>query len=383
MTLDPPDASLDAFWKNQVALSVLGPEGHSVSFAVHLEGRDGSEIFSERVGTPMELPVAPETWSKRFAKFLKCEDCAWSFIEAASGRLVINGETLGEAFLRFEHEMQALRWVLRHEHGNIILRLVDETGQEGEGPEAVFYSMQRPLRGAICAQEAHRFGLVVPSPGGLFHASRGQNADVVVVSTGLTADGLQGLGVSPVVDEISPGTVTLADACKVLALWWKARLAGFLADGRCQQVKDRIAVAIFRKICGAKWTADELTYRQNPNSPVANVNLKRAVDGLPGFAAVLHRDHAALDKDFGQASSWYAELAYRYNVCSDPVLCSFALRLASAPHRLPDTFGAKLDSLLDQVVSQPTILRGARLLAVLCAQQRSVDSAALLPRWEW
>jgi hypothetical protein len=72
VTLDPPDASLDTFWKNQIALSVLGPEGHSVSFAVHLEGRDGSEIFSAQVGAPMELPVTPDAWCKRFAQFLKC-----------------------------------------------------------------------------------------------------------------------------------------------------------------------------------------------------------------------------------------------------------------------------------------------------------------------
>jgi hypothetical protein len=98
---------------------------------------------------------------------------------------------------------------------------------------------------------------------------------------------------------------------------------------------------------------------------------------------VLHRDHAALDKDFGQASNWYAELAGRHKVCTDPSLCKFALRLASGPHRMPDAFGANLGNLLDQVVSKPAIFRGARLLAVLCAQQHSVDAATLLPRWKW
>lgn len=297
---------------------------------------------------------------------------------------MINGEALGETSLRFEHEVQPLRWVLRHEHGNIILRLVDETGQEGEGPEALFYSMERPLRLHACAEDTCRTGFVVQRPGGLFVAKRGQHADVVVVSTGLTADGLQGLGVNPVVDELAAGSFTLAEACKVLAHWWKGRLAGFLADGRCQQVKNRIVIAIFDKICGPNWTAAESAYRQNPSSPVANDNLKRAVDGQhPGFAAVLHRDHAALDGDFGQASGWYADRASHHKVCTDPALCKFALKLASGPHRMQDVFGLNLDHLFNQLSAKPAILRGARLLAVLCAQQRSVDATSLLPRWKW
>ena len=176
-------------------------------------------------------------------------------LEAAAGRLVINGETLGETSFRFEHEVPPLRWVLRNEHGNIVLRLVDETGQEGEGPEASFYDMQRPLRREPCTSEACRSGLTVQRPGGLFFARRGRHSDMVVVSTGLTAGGLQGLGVSPVCDHIGTTALTLAESCRILALWRRARLAGFLADSRCQQVKSSIVLAIFECICGSTWAS--------------------------------------------------------------------------------------------------------------------------------
>ena len=59
-TLDPHDADLDLLWRNEVNLSVLGPEGRTVSCTVSLTGRDGREILSERIGGPMELPVKPE-----------------------------------------------------------------------------------------------------------------------------------------------------------------------------------------------------------------------------------------------------------------------------------------------------------------------------------
>jgi hypothetical protein len=382
--IDPPDASLDMFWKNDIALSILGPQGHTVTSSVHLEGADGTETFSEHFRTPMELPVTPEAWSKRFAQFVKREDCAWKFLEAASGRLIINGDALGEASLRFEHELPPLRWVLRHEHGNVILRLVDETGEEGEGPLVVFYSMQHPLWLEVCAPEACRTGLTVKPPGGMFWAQRGHQTDLVAVSTGLTGDGLQGLGVDPAVDEIATASLNLAAACKLLALWWNARLAGFLADSRSQKVKDRIVTGIFEYICGVRWASVELAYRQNPGSKETNENLTRAVDSRhPGFAAVLHRDHGAMNNDFRRASDWFIKLAARHQVCDDPELCIFAIKLAGAPQRIQDAYGANLDHMLDEVVATPAILRGARLLALLWAQRQSIDGTTLLPRWRW
>jgi hypothetical protein len=277
--------------------------------------------------------------------------------------------------------------VLRNEQANIVLRLVDETGQEGEGPEASFYDMQRPLRRERCAPEACRAGLTVQRPGGLFFAHRGQHSDMVVISTGLTTGGLQGLGVSPVCDDIGTSALTLAESCRILALWSKARLVGSLAESRCQQVMNRIVLAMFECICGSTWASAESDFRRNPDSANANDNLKRCVvDGrTPGFAVVLHRDHGTMNGNFNQASAWYAELARRYEVCTDPGLCKFALEFASAPDRIEDGYGANLDHMLGQLAATPAILRGARLLAALCAQEQglSIGSVSLLPRWRW
>jgi hypothetical protein len=92
-----------------------------------------------------------------------------------------------------------------------------------------------------------------------------------------------------------------------------------------------------------------------------------------------------MNGDFGQASAWYAELARRYKVCTDAGLCTFALKFASAPDRIEDGYGTNLDHMLDQLAATPAILRGARLLAALCAQEQgqSTAGASLLPRWRW
>ena len=137
-TIDPHDADLDTFWRNEVSLSVLGPESHSVRLAVSLEGRDGREIISEQVGNPMMLPIMPDAWSKRFGRLLKREENAWRYLEAAGGRLTIRGEELGEFSFQFEHDVPPLRWVPRRDRDDIVIRLIDDTGLEGSGPEVFF-----------------------------------------------------------------------------------------------------------------------------------------------------------------------------------------------------------------------------------------------------
>lgn len=383
VTLDPHDPDLDTFWRNEVSLSVIGPESYAVTFTVNLEAGDGREILSEQVGAPMDLPVTPDTWRRRFAQFLQREDHAWSYLEAASGTLAIEGDTLGRCSLRFEHDAQPLRWVLRHDHGNIILRLVDDSGQDGSEPEALFYNMERPLTAVRLTPEMGLSGITVAPPGGLFLAKHGAHSDTVAVSSGLTGEGLQGLSVRPAFGELSNGSVTLAETLRLLALWHEARLSGFLATVRHQQVIDGFLQAVFEALCGPDWVEGEARFRSNPGSPHALEFLKMEVDKRPSFAAVLRQDHSRMDGNAVQGARWFADVAARYKVCKDRNLCEFALRLASQPHRLPAACGGNLDHLLGQIAKNSAVLRGARLLALLSASRNGNATPSLLPRWKW
>src|SRR5262249_17729103 len=137
---------LDTFWRNEVNLSILGPESRSVTISVSLEGRGGQQLLSEQIGGPVDLPVKPDAWRKRFAQFLDREECAWSYLEASIGTLTIKGDELGTFSSRFEHDVAPLRWVLRQDHAKVVLRLVDDSGREGQ-PTIFFFSMERPLKG--------------------------------------------------------------------------------------------------------------------------------------------------------------------------------------------------------------------------------------------
>ncbi len=383
VTLDPYEASLDTFWENDLSLTIMGPESHHVTCTVSLESGQGDEIFAEQIDGPMHLPVTPDAWIKRFEQFVKREDCAWRYLEASAGSLTIKGEELGEYVIRFEREVLPVRWALRNDHGKINLRLIDDTGQEESEPTCLFFGMDHPVKVETRVPSELLSGIVVEPPGGLFIARHGEHSNAIVVSAGRTAGGLQGLGVRPVFDDLQNGSIPLSNIFRVLESWRDARLAGVLSDIRRQQVTDGFLAAIYEKICGSKWAWAETAFLENPHARYAIDNLQRIVDWRGGFATELRRNYAIMGDSPAAGSRWFADLTARYGVCSDRKLSEFALRLASEPYWLAHHFSPDLDGLLNQINGNPALLRGARLLALLCANQDREGPATLTPRWQW
>ena len=382
ITVDPNEPDLDTVWRNEISLSVNGPESHAVAFTISLESSEGQEILSEPVGAAVDLPVSPDVWRRIFAQFLTSEAHAWSYLEATRGTLTVDGETLGRFSLKFEHDARPVRLVMRRHDGDIVLRLVDDAGS---GKTKVhFYSMARPLKAVPLPPESAMSGVVVAPPGGLFVAKHGDRADAVAVSTGLKKEGrLQDLGVRPRFSELSREPLALAANLRLLTRWHDARLSGFLANARHEQVINGFLAAVYRVICGQNWAEEESRFRMNPRSPRAIEALKRRVARYPSFAASLHQNQSRMSSNIAQGAHWFAQVAASYKVCNDIELCVFALRLASQPHRFTDVSVEELVTLVTRIATNPTILRGARLLALLSVSQSDDLPIALLPRWQW
>lgn len=384
VTLDPHDATLDAFWENRITLSVAGPESHRVTCVVTLTRSDGEETFSEQIGDPMDLPVTPEAWNRRFEQFRhRREDYAWRYLEASGGFLTIKGEELGEYVLRLEHDALPVRWVVRNSSGQPSARLIDDTGNEQAELVAQFFPFERPASAEKISIDAALSGSEVSTPGGLFMARRAEHHDSVVVSAGLSGPGLSGLGVSSDFNSVENGEVSLGQACRLYLLWRTARLAGPLAAVRREKVTEGLLCAIYGAICGANWTRAEDAFCASPRSQHALDGLQHNVDRRNGFGAVLRRDFSRINDGFVEAARWYADLAGRYGICTERRLCDFALWLACQPQRLPEVCGQDLDTLINHIRNCPAILRGARMLALLSANDGQVGPATRLPRWTW
>jgi hypothetical protein len=360
----------------------MGPATYAATFTLSLQARDGHEFFSEQVGGPIELPVTPEVWHQRFAQFSKHEELQWSYLDAASCCLKIAGESLGEASLKFEHKVKPLRWVLKRDHKNIITRLVDDTGQEGPGPQIMRFSMNNPTVVRRYEGDEARRGLIVESPGGLFYAKREQYSSSVIVSTGVSAGGFSGLSVNPQFPNLKNQLARIPGVLRSLQIWRRARQFGSLSSIRRGQVVDAIIIAIYGALCGPHWANAESKFKDSGGSQNALDNLQHSV-GNPGFASVLRQNFNKLAGGSAFTFNWFVDVASRYDVTRDRRLCKFAFRAASEPHNLRQLFGEELDSFLEKIAASPTILRGARLLALMSANSnREGKAVRLLPRWK-
>ncbi len=365
--LDPHDPDLETFWRNEVKLSVIGPSSRSVTAKIRLMDRKGDEFLCEQVGDRIELPLRSEYWREIFDSFLRREKNAWAYLEAASGELEILAEELGRISFRFEHDVLPLRWILSRERNNIIARLVDDTGFEESEPEVSFFNIKSPLIEDHLSCDALIVGQAVEQPGGLLYAKHGDFEDFVVVSCKFIAKNFKEIGINSDYSQLQDNSVVLASTLRLYAKWHNARLYGPLVNFRWNKLKNKFLALIYEKICGQKWAeAEESLNNSRDSTPAfeAAINTlqtlveKRSI----GFSALLRSECEGLIGGIRHDSTWYSELAQKYQVCKDPTLSEFAFKLAMEAHRVPKNFENNLDKLLVAVQSNPSVLRGARFL---------------------
>ena len=359
VTADPFDASLDSLWRNELSLSINGPEGFAVRVRLMLHTADGQQVLSDLVTNSMALPITPDAWCREFAGFLDNEVRAWKYLEAASCTLEINGESLGTCTLRFDHDPSPLRWTLASQRRQTFVRLVDDSGQHDDAPDVRFFSMGSPLISKRLDAESARRELTVPPPGGLYLARHPPFEDAAVVSA--PAKGLKELGVRPDV-HVPAGRPAIQEAFRLLYLWYNARQAGFLVAIRCHQVINSIIDAIFESICGEKWTKAVENFDAQPMSPASLETLEALVDKRTRFGHHLSRGIDASESDSAVAARFVAE-AQRLGLSRDLDLCQFTLRLAARQSNVfADPF---VDDLVGKLVDIPALLRGACLVSLL------------------
>ena len=376
---DPDHADLDTFWRNELNLSVDGSKGFAATLHVLLQSADGGEILSERVGT-MDLPITPDAWRSRFDRFLDDKTRAWQYLEAATCTLTIRADTLGAWTRQFEHQPLSVRWFIRSRRRNVVVRLVDESGQDENDPEISLYSMKRPFHQSAPPPtlDAVRSGYVVKPPGDLFVVRHGQYRDAVLISVP-AQQGLQELGVSPSFPDLQRSAHQLSAYFNFLKLWHDARLFGFLAAFRQRQVLDKAVVALRTVLCGENWGKAESEFHAHLGSHASLDSLAALVDKRTGFGNVLCR-RLKTDDTMHRASAWFADEVARNNICQDRELSNFALCLASdQPSVVASVVDhSSLESMLAKLIDNPAILRAARLrkLILNSASEDAPDATA-------
>lgn len=383
VTLDPHTTDLDSLWQGKLRLSAVGPPSHTATCRITLDRADGSEIRSATVIDRAELPLTASQWNRHFTSFTARSEIAWAYLEAASGHLTVESDELGQYRMRFERAVAPLRWVTRQSNGEIMLRLLDDTGSDLTNIEVSCFGLDRPFLRRVLSPSDLLAGQGIAPPGGLYIARAGQHSDQLLISVIDTSKSFDGLGLNATVPELRSGIVSSADATQRLQQWAQTRTAGHLAEMRQQQVIETICLGIIDRICGKDWSDAERTFRDTPASSHSLSLLKQRVDLRPSLAVVLVRDFANAHQPPAQRIAWFQDTVSRYGVASDNELSEFALRAASDIGALVAHYGDRLAGLYARLASIPVLLRAARLVALLSSQESGVTPVPLFPRWPW
>lgn len=361
VSVDPHDTALDAFWENECALSVFGPPSRQVTPYVSLQNAGEEELFNAQVCDPLELPITPAIWRKRFSDFLRREKCEWDYLEASSGMLVLDGGDLGRYSMRFEHEVLPLRWVIRQNDEGLSIRLVDDTGQRYDEPECYFFEMEQPRVGRRLNLSEAIKDQPVKSPGGLFVVKTSEYRSAVIVSAGLTGIGLEGLGVHPTHGHISSEPQAIFELLNELRCWYTARVTGYLAGARRLQVTNRLMLGVLGIMAGWDWSRAEEKLIKGGDLSYYMDRLHSLALKKSGFASAVRLKAPLVIGGQDALTVWYFELSKRFAICFDEELCNFVVDLASRPHSLPSLYLESLPDLIRRALSHKDLIRGARL----------------------
>lgn len=380
ISIDPYEPSLDDFWEGNIAVSVLGPTGHSVTCSISLTGANGVGSLSEPIGT-FTLPLTEADWIKKYSPFVKDDRRAWIYLEAASGRLAIAAEELGEYVVRLDRSVKPVRWACRTVHDVTTIRLIDDSGIDDDAV-CRFYSFACPGDPTTLSIEAAQIGFEIQLPGGLFEARHGTSTDTIIVSPQLQG-GLSNLIAEPDLHRLESESADMFELLTLLNLWAETRAVGPFAGLRHARVIIRLLNRIYFRFCGRTWAEAEDLYISNTRSESALQQLQRSVGGSPGFAAILRREYAQMEAGTGHGVQWFSAIAARYLVCSEEGFCEFALRLASQPHQLLRWPKPALLPLFQEIKQRTILLRGARFVALLNTMNHPDSLGVPIPRWTW
>ena len=378
VTIDPSEPDLDNFWQNNTSLSVIGPEGYTVTLTIKLETANDKTLLKETVGT-LNLPIKPEKWRRKFEKFQRDNEnkLTWGYLEATTGKLTIDGETLGTHYIVFERPTRPLRWLTRRTDENIVVKLLDDTGRKGIQPRLYRYNMERPLEMLRLNHDEVMSGLVVEPPGSLFTVEPSSlfaveysdHVEAVAVSAIASNEGIQALGLNPEFGNLQRDLQEFRRIARLLTKWQSARLLGPLIDYKQRKIIKGIRSVLYQMLYGPYWVQGENQFLENPSQRTLN-NLLSRVHNNNAFAYQLLRQRSNFKHSSNLRIPWFFKVAFFHSVCSsnDYELCEIALHHASQPYALfSRCCSDELNDFFSMFQNKPALLRGARLLVLVTA----------------
>jgi hypothetical protein len=407
VNVDPPSPSLEQFWEGQVDFAVNGPPGHQLKATVSLFERDADpEIFHTNLPA-IPLPVTADQWRRHFDRHGRHAPGANpAYDKARICQINMRAEELGELTLRCEREFTPLRWLVRRDHRQFNLTLLNDT--DSNTAPLVEYSRFDTPADYLTLPASPTYS--VPSAGGLYVAYYlDQYSAAIIAPPAVT--GLQDLRCRPSIPPDQRSIDSVLRALHAVRPWGDARLPGDpITTKRQRDVIDAFATHIIQIIGGDHWIREESSTRQSSGAmdKLASAVSRRHEEAL--FGAVINRDaHELAVATCKERVARLGALAKRQlpplrlgksndidhgsgngspstGPDSAEWLSELGLRLASAPFTVEQWAGCSLEPGVKRLLEEvPTLARAARLMVL--AIDRNLESAAgpgeIYAGWRW
>jgi hypothetical protein len=367
LAVSPANAPLEDVLAGRAQLSVIGPVGRQVHWALDTFDAAGNPASSGKGGvTNIGAPDA--TVTKTIEQLRKAHS---ESIDVAH-RVDINAsiDELGLQLLRFPHIVEPLRWSFDAKKQRV--RLIDETAHE-EPVVVTGLRLDAPLEKVTIQLPSMLDGMDVTAPGLLLNARyRGRSQTALIsVPAAHKMQSFAELDITQRFDLVAEPGQALLNLIRGLAFWNRARALGHLAIVRKATTVVRLCNELATLACGAAFM--QLIRLGSPDA------LQRAqgmVGGSPGFGSRMRNQSwsALLD----EAIEPFANYAETYRIETDRSQSGMALTLAYDPLRLRFGYGPDAHAKAQKLLANSTLLRGAYLARARAIASHTIDNIAVV-----
>ncbi|KMP10705.1 hypothetical protein UZ36_06805 [Candidatus Nitromaritima sp. SCGC AAA799-C22] len=384
---DPSEPTLEQLWQNKLSVNIFGPASRGVKCRVTLLGEKGEKPLHKETLPEKSLPINPNDWIKYFSPLCNKPKII-EHLEMSSSCLVeILGGELGTFKFLAEREFTPLRWVSRRQGNKYKIRLIDDTGTN-QKTSVEFYEFIAPDEKKIIPEDQITGMKNFAEKEGLYAANNGiASCNLIFLPTKATS--LADLEFRPALKGYIRNVGDLKQIICLNELWGSAQVIGqVLAIIRQRKVMEALQRKLTCLICGKKWIEAESYFLKNPKDQGSLDKFGDALKSKPKSFHVLIKNKFVelIDIPPNERVSWFAEKSKKFGIYGNRELCEFALRLATSPQTIRHWADEKIDKYLEEILDQPILMRAARMLGLLIAEEHEFQGSNWLPLsrgWPW
>ena len=407
---DPHAPTLEELWDGNATFHVYAPSSLAVECRLSLFESRSVVPFSETALPAFTAPLEPAQWRKsisaHLAELAQLPDGQSAFDRTSRCQLEFSAEHLGSFRIECERQSSPVRWIARKtRREGYRLQVVDDRGSD-VGLNLRYFSFDTPEGSQALDLPKYFESPGASAQGGLYLAQWNDEHSAVIVPDDVRS--LQDLGVDPEVRLGQRSKRRALELLRCIQTWQTAGLRGNIsALTRRNGVVDTLLSALVDVVGNPGWMQAERAFRRYGDSRSIRA-LERSVasDGSHGLYGPMRTVCKEIDGNNSKLRriciSWLASSQFtRRAPVGGPArfpfrqtvqnghhrwLAELALRLASAPQSLQAWAHPDLEAGLDELFSQPKLLRAARFAILVADRQLSPERLApdvLYTGWDW